>query len=484
MAITEQPIKNTHPEYDRYLPQIQRCIAAYKGADEIKPYIIRPVDWSETEYTQYKDRANWFGAPARTLEAQVGLMTRKQPTVDLGALETYHTDIDNSGNDIELVVTRSMVSAQLAHRFILVSDWDQVDNRPYTTEYPAERCTNWHFDDNGNLDFLVLRDEEYVYDPTQKSVVGTTSYREYLLHESGVVVNIWRAPVVSTVTATGETSQGTYAIDEAYPLKGFAGRPVMEIPVTLGSSDGPHRPLTKPPMLDLVDVAISHYNNSADLEQALHWVGSPVPVFSGFDSGNNNENRITFSPSQAILLGDQGKAEFLEISGTALKNIQDTMLSKESQLANLGSRLTGRRDGVITAETARINAATDYASLSTIARGVSDSWTSHLTMMSRVWLGVESDEIKLIINTDFVSSRLSAEDLKTLTEVYLAGVITSDTFAEQLLQGEILVDLAELEKTVALLNSKPQTNGTTAETIVPISTMNNASGADSNVTSS
>lgn len=68
-------------------------------------------------------------------------------------------------------------------------------------------------------------------------------------------------------------------IEEVIPT--VNGKPLTEIPFVCMSPYDLRVDLEKPPMLDLVDVNISHYRNSADYEHALYLTAQPTPYVTG-----------------------------------------------------------------------------------------------------------------------------------------------------------------------------------------------------------
>ncbi|MCP4248318.1 MAG: DUF4055 domain-containing protein, partial [bacterium] len=61
----------------------------------------------------------------------------------------------------------------------------------------------------------------------------------------------------------------------------MAGRRITFIPfIFLGPKDNRAAP-AKPPLLDLVNLNLSHYRSSADFEHGAHFTGLPTPVVTG-----------------------------------------------------------------------------------------------------------------------------------------------------------------------------------------------------------
>ena len=54
------------------------------------------------------------------------------------------------------------------------------------------------------------------------------------------------------------------------------------------------------------------------------------------------------------------------------------------------------------------------------------------------WIGVSADSCNVGVNKDFVSARLSAQEITALVNAVQAGQISEETFIWNLKQGEIL----------------------------------------------
>jgi hypothetical protein len=71
---------------------------------------------------------------------------------------------------------------------------------------------------------------------------------------------------------------GDVLLSEVYPL--MNGKPLDFIPFTFLSTDDNTAEVDEPPLIDLVNVNLSHYRTCADLEHGAHFTGLPTPYIT------------------------------------------------------------------------------------------------------------------------------------------------------------------------------------------------------------
>jgi aspartate/glutamate racemase len=95
---------------------------------------------------------------------------------------------------------------------------------------------------------------------------------------------------------------------------------------------------------------------------------------------------------------------------------------------------------VQSAETAQIQATGEQSVLSQLSRSVSEYMTAIIREKMR-WDGFAEETIEetsYTLNTDFFTNRLSSQDLVALVQTYQSGLITKNTFINNLKDGEII----------------------------------------------
>ena len=85
-------ISATHPDYDRFATQWQRCRDLVAGSDRVKAgvYLPRPSGMDLMDFNVYRARASYFNALGRTVEALTGTILHRPARVSVPKLIEEH----------------------------------------------------------------------------------------------------------------------------------------------------------------------------------------------------------------------------------------------------------------------------------------------------------------------------------------------------------------------------------------------------------
>jgi hypothetical protein len=245
-----------------------------------------------------------------------------------------------------------------------------------------------------------------------------------------------------------KNDRGDFVIEyEVFPQS--QGKAIARIPFEFFGVRDNTPEIDKPPLLDLVDVNLSHYRTTADYEHGLHFTGLPTPVVTGFYS-DEPTSQLRIGSGTAWLLPDPAsKAFYLEFSGQGLSELREALRSKESMMATLGARiLAPERRVQETAQTAAIHRAGENSVLASIAQSIGIGLSHCLEWMAN-WSGVSGD-IVVQINKEYLPNSITADDVKALVTSWQSGAISHETLFDNLVRGEIISPdvqyLDEMEK--------------------------------------
>jgi hypothetical protein len=293
--------------------------------------------------------------------------------------------------------------------------------------YDAESIINWRTDRISGVDMLtlVVLEEEYeVYDD-EFSYDCKPQWRVLDLPNG-----IYRQRVFR------KNEKGDFYVEsEIFPSS--QGKAIARIPFEFfGVRD--NRPcVDKPPLLDLVDVNISHYRTTADYEHGLHFTGLPTPVVTGFYSDDQSASLRIGSGTAWLLPDPASKAFYLEFSGQGLSELREALRAKESMMATLGARiLAPEKKGIETAQTAAIHRAGENSVLASIAQSISIGLTHCLKWMAN-WSGIAGD-VRVEINRDYIPQSMTHQDVAELVKSWQAGAISHETLFDNLVKGDII----------------------------------------------
>ncbi len=450
-------VSNTHPQYEAYRWRWRRCRDVVAGRDAVlqngrtgqrfigslydpiftqEIYLPRLSGQSEPQYRSYAERAAFFNATGRTLDALTGMIFAKEPQYDLPpAIDRFADDITLTATNLrefaEQVVEQQVAVGRVGIMVdypenvptgVSVAQAEARNIRPFLRHYKAEAILNWRTAaiNGAQVLVMVVLEEEHYEQTDEFSLTEVTRYRVLDMTPEGYRVRVM-------------TNQGDI-LSETYPL--MQGRPIGFIPFVILGANSCDTEVQKPPLLDLVDANIAHYRNSADYEHGLHFTGLPTPYVAG----------VQLSEGQSLNLGSMtawvfpdpaAKAEFLEFKGEGLKAVREAMKDKEQRMAVLGARMLA--DDKRTAEafgTVELKTAGERSVLASISRAASDAITRCLNYMA-MWVGAPQT-CRFSLNTDFGAARMEPQMLQQLVGAYQADAIPLSVLFDNLQRGEIV----------------------------------------------
>lgn len=465
------PVTTTHSDYQKYSTKWSRCRDAVEGEDAIKAagekYLPRlsgqepnttialkssregiNTTAADKDYKAYKSRAFWYNASARTVDGLSGLIFRKPPIITIpDSMKTLTEDITMSGMSLEefaeqvtdevIAVARCGVLVEYpivdSNSELMVSEVESMGLRPYWSFYAAESITNWRsgrINNQNILTFVVLKEDYSVEDPDDefKQKPGE-QYRVLDLYEKVYRQRIYRK----------EGKEWNQFGDDIFPL--MDGKSLLFIPFEfLGISANPIK-VQKSPIQDLVDVNLSHYRTTADLENGAHWTGVPTPIFIGEFISDDDDDEITevkLGSTTGINLALGGDAKFLEFTGQGLEALEKRAEKKEQMMAVLGARILAQEKKMVeSAETASIHRAGESSVLASIANALSSVLT-RLLEITRDWSTGGIEEVKVELNTDFTPTQMTAQELTAIMKMWQSGGFSSKELYWNLQKGEMI----------------------------------------------
>lgn len=425
-----------HPDYTNFFTVWEKCRDAAdgersiksKGAAYLKPLAGQIVDKDTVAYDAYLDRASYFNATGRTVETMSGLVFRKQMTKKVPAsMEDWLKDVTLSDETltefaqsliIEDIVTGRcgiLVEQPPAPSLPLtIAEKQAIGSRPYFVLYKTESITNWKYKRINNRYILadVWLQETY----EDENGDAKEQFRQLTLQSGFYEQLIWRKP---------ET--GWVVVETITPLKN--GKPLAEIPFFPIAPQKPNLDVSAPPIESLADVNISHYKNSADLENGAHISGIPTPYITGVDDKDDQGNRtvIYLGSSTILTLPKDATAGFLQCGSEGFATIEKLMDRKEQQMAALGARmLSPEKKEAEAAETHEIKRGGENSVLATIA-GVVERQLTKALQFAADWENI-TGKISIELNKDYIPVTFTGADLTAFVAARQAGEISKETF--------------------------------------------------------
>lgn len=498
------PVKNQHPEYTANLNKWERCQDVALGQDAVHAagqlYLKALSDQTPEEYEAYKGRTPFYNATWRTIVGLQGMLFRKPPQVEVPPLVVpMMENVTLDGTPMHIFALGLSEECLKVGRVGVFVDYPSVDTeaattadaqalnlRPMLKMYRAKSIINWKTRTVKNatiLSMVVLQEVRSVMEDefTDKE---EPQYRVLDLVEltlpDGVVKLVYRVRVIIVEIVEGKEVEKT--IETSFPK--INGEFLSEIPFTFIGVDDVTWKVDEPPLIDLVDMNLSHYRTAADYEHGCHFTGLPTPVISGYTPETQEGGAVTKfyigSMTAWVFPRHEAKASFLEFKGEGLNALEKNLSKKEAHMAILGARMleVQRSGGVESANTAAIHRGGEQSMLSSVAQAISIGVTKVLKVFVK-FAGADDGKVKFELNRDFFPVPMDALTLTAIIAGWQNGAYSYDTMFQNLQKGEIIeLDATpESEQKKISENPAPQpTAGTTPGSPSPNSAKTEATG--------
>lgn len=430
-------VNTVHPTYDLLREKWERCRDCVDGGDAVKGKGVKylPILPSHIEnfkrYNEYKQRALFYNATGRTVEGLAGGIFQKAPVLKLeenAALEEQMKDVTLSSQPADMFALNTTKEHLTTGRFGVLVDMateEAVLPRPYWVGYAAEDIINWRYKNMGGdqeLSMVVLRENTEEGDESDEfKVIPTVKYRVLRLRDG-----IYTSQLYTEVKGTNGGTE--YAPEKEIVPQRF-GAALNFIPFVLPSWIG------NPPILDLVDVNLSHYRGYADLKHGLHFTALPTPWVAGHTSKSNKPLRI--GSGTAWVLDKDGQAGMLEFTGKGLEAIRKDLQDMQRVMATLGARLLEEAPRYAeTATAVSMRHSGDYASLRTLGQIV-EQQLSYVMKIHHWWIDPklktpEDSKVGLELNKIFYDQTITADELRALLLALQSNSMSFKSFYQRL----------------------------------------------------
>lgn len=437
-------ITTTHAQYESTRAQWERIRDAVAGSDAVKArgstYLPALSEQTRDEYAAYLTRAMYFNTPRRTVQALLGAVMRKDPSITIPSiLAPFIQDATCNGVSFNALTKTTLGEVlQTGRCGVLVDMPTQADEpaRPYCVLYQAESIVNWSDDMTGGVPVLrrvILLEHVHEEDATDPYVMKTIEqYRELYLEDGIYHQQLWR----KQRHLQRGTDEWVRYEDAITPV--VKGAPFDFIPFCFFSPTTLTAAVEIPPLLDLCDVAISHFRSSADLEHGRHHTALPTPWITGLD--NKNASLKIGSTVAWVIPPDTAKVGMLEFTGQGLGTLEKALEHKERLMAVLGARLLEEQKKTVeSSDTLAMRYSGEQSVLRSAANTVSDG-LSQCLQWAALWTGVKPEaaaKAVVRLNTDFIDNQMSFAEMTELVKSWQAGAISYDTMYALMEKGEV-----------------------------------------------
>jgi len=429
-----------HDQYTKFETVWKRCrdaVAGQRAIQEAGEAYLPKLDGQESAgYDSYRARALFYNATGRTVDAMSGLVFRKPMAVEVPEqMKPWLEDITLSDETLTDFAETSlyetlcagrggiMVDMPVSAETLTIAQADALQIRPYLSFWKTEAILNWELARVNNAYRLVnlWLSEHFKNDEGKQE----QQIRQLTLVNGQYQQIVWRKG----------NAADWYVHTTITPTK--AGQTFGEIPFYPVSSRKPTMSVIAPPIESLVDVNISHYMNSADLENGAHVSGLPTPYITGIDDTNIT---LALGTGTAWLLPNaESKVGFAHVGADGFATLENLLDRKEKQMASLGARmLAPEKNSAEAAQTHEIKRSGESSVLSATC-GVIERQIEKALRFAAEWQGIAGD-ISVELNRDFFPPNFTGADLSAWVAARQSGEVSKETFFAVLKYSEWIND--------------------------------------------
>ena len=386
-------------------------------------YLPREAAESVEAYKVRLGRSKLFNGFKKTVRDMTGKVFSKPITLgdDMPeAVKVWCENIDLAGRNLQSFAMDVFADGLVGGiSFILTDMPPAVENatladerrlgmRPYFVHIPAEHLIGWKSETIGGVETL-----------TQARILETVSepdgpWLEKDVHQIRVLEpgrwQIWRQMGDKnewTLYAEGFTSLN------AVPLVPFYAK-------RTGFMTG------EPPLEDLADINLQHWQSESDQRNILHVARVPILFASGLQDEANEF--VVSSGSLTRASHPDAKLTFVEHSGAAINSGREDLKDLEFQMQQMGMELLIPKPGTQTATGRAIDEAAMHAPLQAMAANLQDALEQAFAFAGE-YAGLGPDGAgSLEVNKDFGVNMRDAADITALISAVSAGYITKERF--------------------------------------------------------
>jgi hypothetical protein len=399
--------------------------------DMSETYLPQEPREDDDAYQTRVDRSVLSPYTSRLIETAAGAILRKPIHIegDPYWLELAQ-NIDGLGSNINEYARRALVSSlTYGHSAILVdypaasaarnlAEERAMGRRPYFVHVDAPQIWGWRKEPGTNR-LLQVRIHDYDVRPLNE--FGEEQVEEMRVIYPGRYDLYTLGQELVEFTATGG-----YSLDEIPLVPIYSNRRGLLV--------------SQPPLLDIANINITHYQRQADLIHALHIAAMPTLVLEGWDDTTGS---ATMGVNYAIAMQPGNKAYYVQADATSFDAQMAELESLASQMSTLGvTKLFGQKFVAESAEAKRIDQAQSNSVLSIISQELESALNQAFAFAAQ-YVGMEPPEIT--IDRDFDYYRLIGQDVSVLAQLNQMGKISDAMLLEVLRRGEVLPDNINIE---------------------------------------
>lgn len=316
-------------------------------------------------------------------------------------------------------------------------DDDRKENlRPYLIRISPENLISADYEIiNGKEQLTQVRILEHV--------VKSEGFAQKVVEQIRVVYpgrgEIWQKTEVKKGGKTTWRKVSDYTYDLPY------------IPIHIFYADRQGFMLSKPPLLDLANLNIRHWQSTSDQIAILTVARFPMLAVTG----STDSSDLVVGPNSLLSAPDSaGRFYYVEHTGKAIAAGRQDTQDLEEQMAEYGATFLKRRPGGETATGRALDSAEVTSALQDMSLGFQDSLREVMRMFGE-WLRI-SEPGTFSVQTDFSLTDSQEATLVSLREARDRGDLSRRKYLTRLIEVGVLSDTFSLDENEEELKTEPK----------------------------
>ena len=442
----------TSYNYDIMLPRWMKMEALLGGTETMRAagpeYMPQHPEEESQRYSERLAAATLLNITELTLDALVGRPFSDPVKKSEDMPENIKMILDNvdlQGNNID-VFGRQWFKEGLAKGFahVLV----EFPRKPEVEEGAAPRTRADDLKDNARPYWVFVKPENLIFAHTELiNGVETVTHARILEETTRRVgfAEVWETrirviePGVQRIFLRVEdqkTKKVTWVLDDEF----LFDLPFVPLVTFYAEKDGPF--LARPPLLDLADLNIAHWQSCSDQRQILTVARFPMLAASGADQ---EETKIVVGPFNWLSSPDaQGRFYYVEHSGKSIASGRQDLLDLEQQMAHYGAQFTVKRPDRETKKARTLDSDEATSPLMDMTLRFIDALNQAL-FFTALWIK-EPNPGEVEVSREFGPEEPDQSDLNILKFTRRLGDISRRTYLEALMLRAILPDTFDVDE--------------------------------------
>lgn len=435
-------VKNTHPDYDSSIADIEMLRDFYKGERAVKdkttryltPTVAQQIDgmgvnddgWKS--YKKYIEGARFPGLIKTASDAMVGIMHKENAVVNVPErMKPVIEKITNKGESVYQLIRRINQQQLITGRLGLLLDADERTNLPYVSIYNSEAIRNW--DENilasgtaSSMRMVVLYEPQSTLDAQLKweandryrvlSILPNDSNKN--VYQTALFEDIYNPQIMRPVTLLGrELEKIPFVFVNAQDLL-----PVPDIP----------------PLLGLANAVLGIYRSEANYRYHLYMQSQDTLVRVGY-MGDKEEKTRT-GAGAIIDLDVGGDARYIGVNSQGLAEERLALEQDYARAEQIAMKLLDKQSAESN-EALMTRKASQTASLTQIAKTSAAAVETILKQMAE-WMNLNPNDVTVTPFTDFGDVTMAAKEIIDLMTAKTMGApLSKESIHDRMREGGI-----------------------------------------------